>query len=42
LIDVAARMYRRRVPFPFVEPYLNDLAVLADSLASGETFAEAL
>jgi hypothetical protein len=42
LIDVAARMYRRGVPFPFVEPYLNDLAVLADSLASGETFAEAL
>jgi len=41
LVDVAARMYRRRVPFPFVEPYLSDLAVLADSLASGETFGEA-
>jgi hypothetical protein len=41
LIDVAARMYMRRVPMPFVEPYLKDLGVLADSLASGETFADA-
>jgi len=41
LIDVAARMYMRRVPFSFVEPYLGDLGVLADSLASGETFAGA-
>jgi hypothetical protein len=41
LIDVAARMYMRRVPFLFVEPYLRDLGVLADSLASGETFADA-
>jgi hypothetical protein len=41
LIDVAARMYLRRLPMEYVQPYLSDLRVLADSLASGETFAEA-
>jgi hypothetical protein len=41
LIDVAARMYLRRLPMVYVEPYLRDLGVLAESLASGETFAAA-
>jgi len=42
LIDVAARMYLRRLPMEYVEPYLRDLGVLAECLAAGETFAEAL
>jgi hypothetical protein len=42
MIDVAARMYLRRLRMDYVEPYLRDLGVLADSLASGETFANAL
>jgi hypothetical protein len=41
LIDVAARMYLRRLPMEYVEPYLSDLRALADCLASGETFADA-
>jgi hypothetical protein len=41
LIDVAARMYLRRLRIEYVQPYLNDLGVLADTLAAGETFADA-
>jgi hypothetical protein len=41
LIDVAARMYLRRLPMQYVQPYLSDLGVLAECLASGETFADA-
>jgi len=39
-IDVAARMYLRRLQMDWVEPYLSDLRVLADLLAAGETFAD--
>ncbi|HEY1308579.1 MAG TPA: phosphotransferase [Vicinamibacterales bacterium] len=41
LIDLTARMYRRQVPMAYVEPYLRDLAVLAECLLAGETFADA-
>ena len=35
-------MYLRSLRMDCVHQYLNDLAVLADSLASGETFPHAL
>jgi predicted trehalose synthase len=41
MVDVAARIYLRRVRMEYVEPYLSDLCVLADTLAAGETFADA-
>lgn len=40
LIDVIARMYRRRVAM-YLEPYVTELGVLADCLESGERFEEA-
>jgi hypothetical protein len=41
LIDVTARMYRRRLRLQYIEPYLVDLRALADCLRAGETFAGA-
>ena len=41
LVDVTARMYRRQLPIAYLEPYLRELAVLADGLTAGETFADA-
>jgi hypothetical protein len=38
---MAARMYRRQLRMPYVEPYLNDLSALAECLSAGETFADA-
>jgi|SoiMethySBSTD1v2_1073268.scaffolds.fasta_scaffold305471_2 hypothetical protein len=40
LIDMTARMYRRRARLQYIEPYLVDLSALADSLHAGETFAD--
>jgi hypothetical protein len=42
LIDITARMYRRKVVMGYVQPYLNEVAALADALMAGETFADAL
>jgi len=41
LIDMAARMYRRRLRLQYIETYLADLSALADCLRAGETFAGA-
>jgi hypothetical protein len=41
LINVVARMCRRQLPMPYVEPVLGDLVAFAECLCAGETFADA-
>jgi len=40
LIDMTARMNRRQVVIRYVEPYLRDLRVLAESLATGSAIVD--